>query len=121
MSYPTTIWLPDPSLDDDREIEVKLPVHFEVCVGCRGQGVTTSHIDGNGITGDEMRELGQAFKDDYLSGVYDRPCPDCGGKRVQEVVDRDRLTPAHLKAYIEICDDHDDAIRERAAEMRAGC
>jgi len=56
---------------------------FAVCPRCEGRG---SHVnpavDGNGITADEMDELGPDFREDYLSGVYDVRCDECKGDRV---------------------------------------
>jgi predicted methyltransferase len=56
---------------------------YQVCPNCEGEGTTVNpDIDGNGITQDEMLELGPDFKEDYMSGVYDVPCRCCKGKRV---------------------------------------
>jgi hypothetical protein len=58
-------------------------VRYAVCPRCEGRG---SHVnpavDGNGITAEEMDELGEDFREDYLSGVYDVRCEECGGNRV---------------------------------------
>lgn len=56
---------------------------FAVCPRCEGRGSHVNPaIDGNGITGDEMDELGDDFREDYLSGVYDVACEECHGERV---------------------------------------
>jgi hypothetical protein len=39
-------------------------------------------IDAHGIGAEEMDELGDDFREDYLSGVYDVRCAECGGERV---------------------------------------
>lgn len=83
---------------------VLLPVKKEVCSRCRGEGKHVNpNIDGNGITADEMEELGDEFRENYMSGLYDVPCEECKGERVVDVVDRAeckrlKLTQ-ELKAY----------------------
>jgi len=56
---------------------------WAVCPTCRGNGTHVNpSIDAHGITGEEMAELGEDFREDYVSGVYDIPCNECGGMRV---------------------------------------
>lgn len=86
--------------EDGNETVLSIPARYEVCDRCRG---TWSHtnpaIDGNGITGDEMDELGPEFLEDYLGGVYDVQCEECRGERLVLVPDDDRCSPEQLKAY----------------------
>jgi len=53
----------------------------ETCGKCRGQGVTTSHVerDGGGFTGSEWAELDDDFRDGYMAGHYDKRCTACNG------------------------------------------
>lgn len=54
-----------------------------VCPRCEGNGQHTNPaIDGHGISAEEMNELGDDFREDYMSGVYDIRCSHCGGQRV---------------------------------------
>lgn len=107
--------------DEDGE-EYILVTKMEVCPTCQGTStIVNPAIDGNGITGEEMDELGEDFREDYLKGVYDVPCPECKGQNVIAVPDPDRNPPAALFAY-------DAHLREEAeframqeAERRAGC
>jgi hypothetical protein len=53
---------------DFRRVEV--PGRFDVCGRCRGAGKHVNpSIDGNGITSDEMQELGPDFLEDYMRGA----------------------------------------------------
>lgn len=77
-----------------------VPARYEVCGRCRGTGTHTNpSIDGNGITSDEMHELGDDFREDYMNGVYDVQCYECKGERVVLILDEDRATPEQLKEY----------------------
>lgn len=73
------------------------PAKYEVCSRCRG---TKTHVnpgvDGNGISADEMDELGDDFRDDYLGGVYDVACYDCGGEGMVLEFDRKQCSPDQL-------------------------
>jgi hypothetical protein len=44
---------------------------------CNGRGTQSLH--GAAITGAEMDELGDDFREDYVAGVYDHDCDHCGG------------------------------------------
>jgi len=56
---------------------------WNVCPRCDGEGgYVNPAIDGNGITSDEMHELGEEFEFEYRSGTYDVLCELCGGRRV---------------------------------------
>jgi hypothetical protein len=55
-----------------------------ICCVCRGDGTHVNPaIDANGLDRESMADLD--FMDNYMSGVYDRPCQNCGGSgKVQE-------------------------------------
>ena len=81
--------------------------HWNVCPRCRGEGsYVNPAIDGNGITADEMAELGDDFREDYMAGTYDVPCELCHGRRV--------VTDEELKDW----EDGEEARAEMAAEAR---
>lgn len=97
---------------------------YEVCDSCGGRGTTTSHIepDGGGYTSSEWAEACDGdpdFAEDYFDGVYDRPCPDCGGRNVVPVADwstnpeLEKLVDAEIQAEC-------DYQAEVAAERRMG-
>ena len=50
---------------------VEIPSTVEVCHLCRGKGSHVNpDIDSHGITGSEMEELGEDFREAYSSGAY---------------------------------------------------
>lgn len=96
----TLFWIDEAGCDV--EADVDLPSIFQLCPRCKGEGSHVNPaIDGNGITTDEMDDLGVDFQDDYMAGVYDVACHRCNGKRVIEVIDRDRCDPDDLRRYDE--------------------
>lgn len=107
--------------DDDgniREIDIEsLPHEMEVCPSCRGKGHHVNRaIDGNGITAEEMWELGDEFMEDYRSGLYDVTCEECRGRNVIPVIDWDRVDPAIRDAWEEQVQSHYDDAHTRWAE-----
>lgn len=63
---------------------------YEVCPRCEGEGTHVNPaVDGHGITADEMDELGEDFREDYIAGVYDVACSMCKGKRVVTTEDKE--------------------------------
>jgi hypothetical protein len=76
--------------EDDEEETVLFPATNIVCYTCNGTGKTVNpDIDGNGITQSEMDELGEDFREDYMSGVYDVQCRTCKGERVIPEIDEE--------------------------------
>lgn len=75
---------------EDGEFEgVTVPVKYQVCETCNGKGSHVNpSIDSHGISAEEFAE-DPDFKRDYLSGMYDQPCNECGGRRVVPVVDEE--------------------------------
>lgn len=107
---------------DGDSVEHDLPAKYEVCSSCEGSGVTCSHVecDGGGFTSSEWAEQDDDFKEDYLAGRYDRPCPDCKGKRVVLVVDEAACNPELLKLYRKQQDEVAETYRIEAMERRFG-
>jgi DnaJ-class molecular chaperone len=89
--------------DDDAgtEWEIDLPAHWVVCSACQGSGVTVAHVecDGGGFTSSEWAEQDDDFREGYMSGRYDRPCPTCKGERVVAKADPRRMTPEQKKHW----------------------
>ena len=83
--------------DFSEELEIENAIfstHMEVCGLCEGRGVTTAHVecDGGGFTSSEWSEQCNEdpdFASDYMSGKYDRPCPECDGSNVVPVINDD--------------------------------
>jgi hypothetical protein len=99
--------------------EFEIPGKFEVCPRCEGKGSHVNpNIDGNGITSDEMAELGPQFLEDYLSGVYDVRCQECDGKRVVLVPDKSRCSKEQLDLWQEHINNESEYRANQAYWMR---
>ncbi len=69
---------------------VEIPSTVEVCHLCRGKGSHVNpDIDSHGITGSEMEELGEDFREAYSSGAYDIECVECNGNKVIAVINHE--------------------------------
>lgn len=90
----------DDDFEDGEEVgarEVELPVVFEVCGTCNGKGSHVNpSIDSNGLTASDFDE-DPDFRENYMSGMYDVTCNECGGKRVVPILDEARATPEQIK------------------------
>ncbi len=104
--------------DDGSEEDVALPAKFEVCGHFEGRGTSSAHL--GAFTREEMDEEGPEFLEDYLSGVYDRACPECSGRRVIAVVDRKACPAELLKAYDAHLNEEADYQALCEAERRSG-
>jgi hypothetical protein len=73
--------------EDGDDIEVEVPFKYEVCPTCDGKGKHVNpSIDSHGISPEEFDE-DPGFREDYMSGMYDVPCYECGGQRVVPMPD----------------------------------
>ena len=105
--------------DDGGEKEVNVSARYEVCSLCEGQGSHVNpSIDHNGLSAEDMYDLGDDFEEDYFGGVYDVSCYRCKGKRVEPVVNWDALTPELRKKAEDRIEDHNDHVRECVSEAR---
>ena len=97
-------------LFDDNGDEVTYPKKKEVCPRCHGEGTHVNPaIDGNGISTDDECWQDDDFRSMYLSGGYDVPCVECGGKNVVDVLDEERAGPEVTALYFQqIQDEADD-------------
>lgn len=90
----------------------------EVCPVCQGRGKHSQNL--GAFAGDEMDEMGDEFRQDYIAGYYDTQCEECKGLRVVEVLDRTK-TAGRVVALIDgMISDHEDMYATEAAERRAG-
>lgn len=101
--------------------DIEIPAKYEVCETCEGKGSHVNpSIDSNGITASEMDELGPDFMEDYVSGVYDVRCNECGGERLVPVVDEERAGEVLTKIANEWIESHYQTQAEYEAERRMG-
>lgn len=117
-----TVWLShDAEVGPFYEEERELPTKFEVCSVCHGNGSHVNpSIDCNGLSAEDFYE-DPDFAEDYFSGTYDVPCNNCGGKRVEAVIDEDRCTQVEIDAYYDGLQAERDYRAECLAEIRMGC
>ena len=100
------------------------PSKVIVCPTCGGTGaVLIDGMRGHAYTPDELGELGEDFIGDMTSGVYDRPCEECRGKRVSAELIEDELSERdqeRLDAYYEDLN-HEWEIRREIEDERRFC
>lgn len=102
-------------------IEVDLPAIRAVCPCCNEEGTTVNpSIDGDGIPGSEMDDLGSDFRESYMAGDYDVRCQRCNGNKVLDILDWERLSPKLQAAVERAIDEERAAEAEAAAERRWG-
>lgn len=107
---------------NDEGDEITLTCIYTVCTRCEGTGRHTNpSIDGDGITGSEMQELGYEFQQDYFNGAYDVECYECKGNRVVPVPDECMNSPEDLALYQDHLEEEERYQAEIAMELRSGC
>lgn len=84
--------------DDGNDITHTLPMMWEICDYCRGDGSHSNHLGVIQTEDWEPEEL-----DDYMRGAYDRNCEECGGSGKVRVPDHDAMTPDQKR----IVEEHD--------------
>jgi hypothetical protein len=100
---------------EEKEKTLTLPARMEVCDLCQGTGtVVNPSIDASGLTSDDFYK-DPDFEEEYFSGYYDIPCPQCRGNRVIPVVERETLSSEQRKDY----DEYLEYKREMDAEMES--
>ena len=79
-----------------------LPHRWEVCPLCNGEGKHVNpSIDCNGLTAEDFDE-DPDFAEDYMSGMYDVQCRQCGGRTTVPVVDVGRCTFAQKRVLVQM-------------------
>ena len=101
------------------------PCKYDVCDLCDGKGRHVNpSIDAHGISPDEFEDDPE-FEEDYFGGVYDIPCNQCRGKRVQPVIDREAVDPEALALFDKWVEEEAyhrlEAEAELSMERRFGC
>ena len=109
------------------EIKTKFPAHWAICPDCEGCATDRGRsveCDGGGFTASEWAEQDDNFREDYLSGVYDRPCLFCKGLGRIQIIDEEAVTGWRekilLRAYHAQERDNADIDAIHAAERRMG-
>lgn len=107
--------------DGSEEIDVEVPIIFEVCPTCEGKGTHVNpSIDAGGLSADDFME-DPDFTEEYVNGLYDVDCYECGGNKVIPVLNRD-IIDEELLSRIDEQEKADLEHRmEIEAERRAGC
>jgi hypothetical protein len=108
---------------EGNEREVRVPARYVICTHCRGTGMSSSHL--GAFTRDEMDEQGPEFLEDYMAGVYDKPCHECEGGKVL-LVDRAAIEARGTQAQRAALawqdeDDSECAAERRCIAMESGC
>lgn len=110
-----------PTLYCDDGTEVELPFKWAICRQCDGHNRSLAHVecDGGGFTSSEWAEQDDDFKEGYLRGDYDRPCPECEGGKVK-IPDYAMMTKDQRELYREQCRSLLELKAEEAMERRMG-
>lgn len=109
----------DAGLNEPYEFDHDFPATREKCETCDGKGTHVNRaIDGNGLSEEKMDD--PEFMENYMSGVYDVACEECGGDKIVKYIDRDSADPKMLA----LLDEAERVEREmdaaEAAERRMG-
>lgn len=108
--------------DSDEVTDVAVPARWVICGHCSGDGKSSEHL--GAISGDEFHhQWSEEGRDNYLSGMYDRPCGICSGRgRCLEPLDDSQLTAQQREALKQTRDDEEDAAADRrTAWYESGC
>lgn len=73
----------------------EFPGEYEVCGTCSGTGSTYLGWPSNqqpAFTMEDFHREGPDFYEDYMTGAYDKCCPECNGERVVAVIDEKHLS-----------------------------
>ena len=98
--------------EDGGEEELSLPSKRIICERCGGNG--RQDIWDNGVPNRYFDE-DPDFAEDYRSGVYSKPCEECHGRNVVDVIDYEALD-AETRKKVEW---HEDQKARYEAEVAA--
>jgi hypothetical protein len=112
---------------DDGEEEVEFPAKWEVCWDCQGKGTTYlgwTSSEQPAFTQEDFEREDPDFKEEYVSGHYDKQCPTCEGRTTTLELDEEACKQSKYKEKYEafVQQEKDDAEYEaiRRAERRMG-
>lgn len=97
---------------------VTIHTKWEVCWHCKGSGSSSAYL--GAFTADDMYELGDEFREDYMNGHYDRACPECNGRTTVREIDRDLTDESVLKEFDSYVKADSDVRQIEAMERRMG-
>lgn len=107
--------------DDDTETEHWVPLEFEVCFVCNGNGSHVNpSIDAGGLTREDFDE-DPDFREAYMSGLYNETCRCCNGRRVVFVIMEKDADPEVLKYLREQAEEEASYRALERAERIMGC
>lgn len=115
--------------EDEEGVEevLKLPAKWVVCGDCEGKGKTYlgwTSSQQPAFSQEDFEQEGPDFREDYMSGAYDRDCPTCAGRTTVLVPDESREKDEKHKRAFELYRAKEKSEREYqaecAAERRAG-
>jgi RecJ-like exonuclease len=95
-----------------------LPAKLDICQGCDGTG---SLPFGQHMVITNIHDWEPEEREDYFSGEYDGPCPDCDGTGRVSVVDTARASKQDLAEYFDDLESQLQIEAVYAAERRMGC
>ena len=101
-------------------LPIGVPFKWEICAQCQGDGGSSAYL--GAFTQDVWAEQDDEFKEDYIAGRYDRPCPACNGSGKVQVPDITKCSYQDKRQLVELrrqfrADAEIDAIQR--AEQRA--
>jgi hypothetical protein len=107
--------------DEGDEIQVALPVNYEVCHQCRGKG-TVVHPDVSVVTPEEF-EADPDFHEAYMEGRYDVKCPTCSGQRVTAAFVEGAMNKEekkHYKRFMKAVREVEESLADERRERQHG-
>lgn len=106
-------WIEESDEDGAEPVVHDIPWRYQVCGTCEGRGTHVNpSVDSQGISEEEFAE-DPDFRENYMSGMYDVTCGECGGQRVVAEPDWDAL-----KGKPELLEKLEDAMNEAASSAR---
>lgn len=106
---------------DALPIEHTIRLKWDVCSTCNGRGKHVNpSIDAHGISSDEFDD-DPDFREEYLKGVYDVTCYECGGRTTVVDIDDVHTSKETLKEVERQYNDEETYRREVMSERRMGC
>lgn len=110
----------------DGEFSFSFPAQNIVCPCCNGTGSTYlgwHNSEQPSFTSEDFGREGPDFYEDYMSGRYDRKCPECKGRNVVAEIVPDYIPKKHMGVWEAYCKDMEALAyhyAEQAAERRMG-
>lgn len=78
-------------------VVAQVPGKWDICGCCGGNGAHCHNIDGNGLPNDMAED--PEFMEDYMNGVYDKTCEECGGTGKVVIPNLARFNSDHHLIY----------------------